>query len=225
MSPAVIEVLLVDDHAVVREGYRRLLESTGQIRVRGEAADAEMAYRLFSAQRFDVVVMDITLPGASGLEVMRRMLARDAQARVLIFSMHEEAVFPARAMRFGAMGYVSKSSAPDVLVQAVCTVAQGGCYLADKIAETLARPAPVRDIRDALNAREFEILRLLANGRTLAEVAGLLHLSGKTVANYQTNIREKLGADNAFQVMRLAIERGLVILPAAGNDNAGSEPD
>lgn len=193
-----IDVLLVDDHAVVREGYRRLLESTGQIRVRGEAGDGEEAYRLFVAQRFDVVVMDITLPGASGLEIMRRMLARDAQTRVLIFSMHEEAVFPARAMRFGAMGYVSKSSAPDVLVQAVCTVAQGGCYLADKIAETLARPAPVRDIRDALNAREFEILRLLANGRTLAEVAGLLHLSSKTVANYQINIHEKLGADKTM---------------------------
>lgn len=147
-----IDVLLVDDHAVVREGYRRLLESTGQIRVRGEAGDGEEAYRLFVAQRFDVVVMDITLPGASGLEIMRRMLARDAQARVLIFSMHEEAVFPARAMRLVAMGYVSKSSTPDVLVQAVCTVAQGGCYLADKIAETLARPVPVQDIRDALNA-------------------------------------------------------------------------
>lgn len=218
-----IDVLLVDDHAVVREGYRRLLESTGQIRVRGEAGDGEEAYRLFVAQRFDVVVMDITLPGASGLESMRRMLARDAKARILIFSMHEEAVFPARAMQFGAMGYVTKSSAPDVLVQAVCTVAQGSCYLASEIAEALTQQAPARDLRDALSEREFEILRLLANGRTLAEVAGLLHLSGKTVANYQTSIREKLGADNAFQVMRLAIERGLVILPAAGNGNTGPE--
>lgn len=224
MSTAMIDVLLVDDHAVVREGYRRLLESTGKIRVRGEVGDGEEAYRLFVAQRFDVVVMDITLPGASGLEAMRKMLARDANARVLIFSMHEEAVFPARAMQFGAMGYVTKASAPDVLVEAVCTVAQGGRYLADEIAETLARPAPVRNIRDTLSEREFEILQLLANGRTLAEVAGLLHLSVKTVANYQTSIREKLGADNAFQVMRLAIERGLVILPTVGHGRVDPEP-
>jgi two-component system invasion response regulator UvrY len=223
VSPAVIEVLLVDDHAVVREGYRRLLESTGQIRVCGEAADAETACRLFAAQRFDVVVMDITLPGASGLEGMRRMLARDAGARVLIFSMHEEAVFAARALQFGAMGYVTKSSAPDVLVDAVRTVARGGRYLAAGVAAALARVPLAPDLRAALSEREFEVLQLLVNGRTLAEVAELLHLSGKTVANYQTSLREKLGADNAFQLMRLAIEHGLLVLPRAAGGTTDSE--
>lgn len=222
MKAAPINVLLVDDHAVVREGYRRLLESTGEIRVSGEAGDGEEAYRQFAAQHFDVVVMDITLPGASGLEIMRRMLARDAKANVLIFSMHEEAVFPARAMQFGAMGYVTKSSAPEVLVDAVRTIAHGERYLAGGIAAELARTPSAGDIRAALNEREFEILQLLANGHTLADVAGLLHLSGKTVANYQTSLREKLGADNAFQLMRLAIEHGLVTLPAP--ERGGTHP-
>lgn len=213
MNPAAIDVLLVDDHAVVREGYRRLLESAGQIRVSGEAGDGEEAYRLFAARHFDVVVMDITLPGVSGLEIMRRMLARDARARVLIFSMHEEAVFPARALKFGAMGYATKSSAPEVLVQAVRDIAQGRIYLADGITRALAQCPVPEDIRDCLTEREFEILRLLAAGRALAEISELLHLSSKTVANYQTSIREKLGADNAFQLMRMALVHGLVGLP------------
>lgn len=216
MDSAMIDVLLVDDHAVVREGYRRLLESTGQIWVSAEAGDGEEAYRLFATQRFDVVVMDITLPGVSGLEIMRRILMREARARVLIFSMHEDAVFSARALQSGAMGYVTKSSAPEVLVQAVRDIAQGRRYLADGIAHALAQRSVPDGILDCLTEREFEILRLLATGRALVEISELLHLSGKTVANYQTSIREKLGVDNAFQLMRLALAHGLVTLPLDG---------
>lgn len=210
---AFIDVLLVDDHAVVREGYRRLLESTGDIRVTGEARDGEEAYVLFASRRFDVVVMDITLPGVSGLEAMRRMLAREAKARVLIFSMHEDEVFPMRAMQFGALGYVTKSSAPEELVDAVRTVAEGRRYVSAAVASVLTLPAR-EDVRTLLSEREFEILHLLARGHCLAEVANLLHLSAKTVANYQTSLREKLGAANDFQLMRLAVTHGLVKLPA-----------
>lgn len=215
-----IEVLLVDDHAVVREGYRRLLESTGWIRVSGEAQDGEKAYRLFCEREFDVVVMDITLPGMSGLEVMRRMLVRKAKARVLIFSMHEDEVFPARAIQFGAMGYVTKSSAPEVLVEAVCAVAQGRRFLADDIAAALTRSGPVREPGEDLSAREFEILRLLVRGHSLGEIADMLHLSPKTVANYQTSLHEKFGTANDFQLMRLALAYGLATLPA---DSAGEK--
>ena len=216
-----IEVLLVDDHAVVREGYRRLLESTGRILVSGEAQDGEAAYRLFCERRFDVVVMDITLPDVSGLEVLRRLRVRSPEVRALMFSMHEDEVFPARAMQLGAMGYVTKSSAPEVLVEAVCAVAQGRRFLADEIGVALTRSRPAREFGEELNAREFEILRLLVHGRSLGEIAGMLHLSPKTVSNYQTGLREKLGAANDFQLMRLALAHGLVTLPAG---TAGEGP-
>lgn len=211
MKEATIEVLLVDDHAVVREGYRRLLEATGYIRVSGEAGDGATAYRLFCDQAFDVVVMDITLPGVSGLDVLRRMRARTPDARILMFSMHEDEVFPARAMRLGAMGYVSKSSAPEVLVEAVRVVAQGRLFLSSDIAPALARPENIPG--SELNSREFEILRLLVHGRSLGEIAEMLHLSPKTVSNYQTSLREKFGVSNDFQMMRIALARGMAALP------------
>lgn len=214
MNAEPIRVLLVDDHAVVREGYRRLLEAAEAIVVGAEAADGEQAYRLFCAQAFDVVVMDISLPGISGIEVLRRMLARDAETRVLVFSMHEDAVFARRAFQAGARGYLSKSSAPDVLVEAVLAVARGRQYVGRDLAQELAFPnlAGEEDGRElrTLTEREFEIFRLLAEGRPLPEISQLLKLTQKTVANYQTNIRQKLGVENSAQLLRLALENGLV---------------
>jgi two-component system invasion response regulator UvrY len=204
-----VSVLLVDDHAVVREGYRRLLERHGDIAVIGEAADAATAHSLFCCLVPEIVVMDITLPGTSGIEAMRRMLVYNADARVLIFSMHEDAIFARRALQAGAFGYVTKASAPNVLVEAIHSVASGKKYLSPEIAQKLALRDFSLDQADGLSAREFEVLRLLANGRSVKEIAESLGLNPKTVANHQSAIKQKLGADTAIQLLRKANQLGL----------------
>jgi two-component system, NarL family, invasion response regulator UvrY len=206
-----VSVLLVDDHAVVREGYRRLLERHGDIAVIGEAADAATAHSLFCCLNPQIVVMDITLPGTSGIEAMRRMLIYKADARVLIFSMHEDAIFAKRALQAGAFGYVTKASAPNVLVEAIHAVACGQKYLSPGIAQKLALRdfAIDQSAADGLSAREFEVLRLLAQGRSIREIAQSMGLNPKTVANHQSAIKQKLGADTAIQLLRKANQMGL----------------
>jgi two-component system, NarL family, invasion response regulator UvrY len=206
-----ITVLLVDDHAVVREGYRRLLERRGDIVVIGEAADAAEAHALFSALDPQIVVMDITLPGTSGIEAMHRMLVYKPSTRVLVFSMHEEAIFARRALQAGAFGYLTKASAPDVLVEAVHAVAEGKKYLSADIARKLAlREAGVEQQgADRLSAREFEVLRLLARGRSVKEIAESMGLNSKTVANHQSTIKQKLGADTSIQLLIKANQLGM----------------
>lgn len=212
MSEGRVTVLLVDDHAVVREGYRRLLERSGNIEVIGEAEDAEMAYAQFCALAPQVVVMDIALPGVSGVEAMRRMLAANAATRVLMFSMYEDAIFANRALQAGAGGYVTKASAPNVLVDAVLAVARGKPYLSAEIAQALARRNAVAEVAsaDALSAREFEVLRLVVQGLPLKDIAKALKLTPKTVSNHQTAIKQKLGAESAVQLVRIASRLGLV---------------
>lgn len=211
MSAPQITVLLVDDHAVVREGYRRLLERAGDIAVVGEAADATQAYALFCAQPPQVTVMDISMAGVSGIEVMRRMLSREPQARVLMFSMHEDVIYATRALQGGAWGYVTKASAPEVLVEAVRSVAAGERYLSPEIARELALRSlasePGRP--DALSAREFEVLRLIVQGLTLRDIAARLGLHPKTIANHQSTIRQKLGVDTSVQLLQAASRLGL----------------
>ena len=206
-----VSVLLVDDHAVVREGYRRLLERHGDIAVIGEAGDAATAHSLFCSREPQIVVMDITLPGTSGIEAMRRMLAYNPEARVLIFSMHEDTIFAKRALQAGAFGYVTKASAPTVLVEAIHAVAAGKRYLSPEIAQKLALRDVVVDpaAADGLTAREFEVLRLLAQGRSIEQIAESMSLNSKTVANHQTAIKRKLGADTAIQLLRKAAQLGL----------------
>ncbi|MEP6883782.1 MAG: response regulator transcription factor [Gammaproteobacteria bacterium] len=205
-----VSVLLVDDHAVVREGYRRLLERHGDIVVIGEAADAATAHSLFSSLNPQIVVMDITLPGTGGIETMRRMLAYKADTRVLIFSMHEDAIFAKRALQAGAFGYVTKASAPNVLVEAVHSVASGKKFLSADIAHKLAlRDFSATVEADDLSAREFEVLRLLALGRSIREIAESMGLNPKTIANHQSAIKQKLGADTAIQLLKKAGQLGL----------------
>jgi two-component system invasion response regulator UvrY len=201
-----VTVLLVDDHAVVREGYRRLLEKVGDIVVIGEAADAATAHSLFCCLDPQIVVMDITLPGTSGIEAMRRMLVYRSGTRVLIFSMHEDAIFARRALQAGAFGYVTKASAPTVLVEAVHSVACGKKYLSAEIAQKLALRDVVVDqaAADGLSAREFEVLRLLVQGESVKDIAQSMGLNPKTVANHQSAIKQKLGADTAIQLLRKA---------------------
>lgn len=206
-----VSVLLVDDHAVVREGYRRLLERHGDIAVIGEAGDAATAHSLFCSRDPQIVVMDITLPGTSGIEAMRRMLIYNPGARVLIFSMHEDTIFAKRALQAGAFGYVTKASAPTVLVEAIHAVAAGKKYLSPEIAQKLALRDVVADeaAADGLTTREFEVLRLLAQGLSIEQIAESMSLNAKTVANYQTAIKRKLGADTAIQLLKKAAQLGL----------------
>jgi DNA-binding NarL/FixJ family response regulator len=221
---AAIKVLLVDDHAVVRAGYRHLLARDTRIEVVGEAADAQSAYLSFCNLAPDVVVMDIALPGASGIEAMRRILAREPDARVLIFSMYEDAIFPTRALQAGARGYLTKSSGPDMLVEAVLAVARGEKYLSRDVAQAVALRSQATQSEPAvvLSPREFEVLQMLARGETLAHIATRLNLSEKTVANYQSSIKQKLGASNNIQILQKATRLGL--LPGA-NGAAGTAGD
>jgi len=206
-----VTVLLVDDHAVVREGYRRLLERHGDIAVIGEAADAATAHSFFCRLDPQIVVMDITLPGPSGIDALRRMLAVKPDTRVLIFSMHQETIFARRALQAGAFGYVTKSSAPNVLVQAIHSVAAGNKYLSPDIAQKLALRDLVADpaAADGLSAREFEVLRLLAQGQSIGQIAQAMRLNSKTVANHQSAIKKKLEADTAIQLLKRAAQLGL----------------
>ena len=203
-----VSVLLVDDHAVVREGYRRLLERHGDITVIGEAGDAATAHSLFISLEPRIVVMDVSLPGTSGLEAMRRMLLYDANARVLIFSMHEDTIFVKRALQTGAYGYVTKASAPNVLVDAVLSIARGKKYLSPELAQSIALGEGVA-YSHGLTQREFEILRLIIRGQTVQEIADALGLNSKTVANHQSAVRQKLGADTTIDLLRKATELGL----------------
>jgi two-component system, NarL family, invasion response regulator UvrY len=202
-----IRVLLVDDHPVVRMGYRHLLQAGSGIEVVGEAPDSSSAYTAFRALAPDVVVMDISLPGASGVEVMKRMRSHRPEARILIFSMHDEAIFVSRAMRAGAAGFVSKSSAPEKLIDAVRAVARGNVYLSAEPAAAgavTAGPGAAAARLEELSQREEEVLRLWAQGLSLTEIGSRLGVSEKTVANYQSLMRQKLGAQNDVQLLRLA---------------------
>jgi len=208
----VVRVVLVDDHAVVREGYRRLLERTEDISVIAEVASGEEAYRVVCELQPDVTVMDINLPRLGGIEAVRRIVARLPEAKILMFSMHEDTIFSSRALQAGARGYVTKSAAPEVLVEAVRLVAAGKLYISHEMAQELAvQMLPGRDNPiDALSAREFEVFRLLVAGHSLQEISRILCLSYKTVANYQSNIKHKLDVSNTAQVVRIALSHGLI---------------
>lgn len=207
------KVLLVDDHAVVRQGYRRLLEDEPGIRVIGEAGNAAQACEQARLLAPDVVVMDIALPGLSGIEATRRMLRDQPQLRILMFSMYDDAIYARRALEAGALGYLSKASAPEVLVQAIYAVSRAERYVSPDVATNIARSAaqPGKSEIEALTPREFEVLRLLVQGETVRSISEKLALSEKTIANHQSAIREKLGARNSAQLARLASQLDLSV--------------
>lgn len=207
----VVSVLLVDDHAVVREGYRRLLERSRRLRVVGEAATSAEALQRDSEFSPDVTVLDIALPDVSGIEILRRIVARRPAARVLMFSMYQDSIFARRAREAGARGYLSKNSAPDLLVDAVRAVADGRYYFSPEL-EGAARPptSSLPALAEPLSARELEVLGLLARGDHIDEIAVTLGVSSKTVANQQSAIKNKLGVTTAVQLIVAARQLGLV---------------
>lgn len=207
-----IAVLLVDDHPIVREGYRRLLERQSGYRVVGEAGDAAAAYQAYRNLSPDVVVMDLSLPGAGGLEAVRHIRQWDKRARILVFTMHAAAAYALKAFEAGAAGYVTKGGDAGELVRAVATVAQGGRALSDDVAREIAaeRLAQGGSPIDELGPREAEILRLVASGRTTEDIAKFLNLSLKTVQNYHYQIKSKIGARTDAHLVWLAVGAGLV---------------
>jgi DNA-binding NarL/FixJ family response regulator len=203
-------VLLVDDHAVVREGYRRLLEREESLVVVAEAATAADALRRDEEFKPDVVVLDIALPGVSGIEILRRILARRPDARVLMFSMYQDAIYASRAIEAGARGYLSKASAPDLLVDAVRSVAQGRRYLSPDVEQVLARSSTASGLAASLSTRELEVLGMLSQGYSVEKIGERLGLSPKTAANHQSSIKQKLGAESALQLILIAQQLGLI---------------
>jgi DNA-binding NarL/FixJ family response regulator len=211
LGPTPMRVLIVDDHPIVASGCRALLAGAPEIAIL-EAADAESGERIFFAERPDICVLDINLPTVSGFELARRILARAESARIIMFSMNDDPVFAARAINSGAKGYVSKSGDPLDLVEAIREVGKGGVYLPPAIAKSIAfaGPAFAQSPLSKLTSREIEILRLLSAGKSLSEIAWLVHSSYKTIANTSSIIRQKLGLRSASELVRFAIESRLV---------------
>ncbi|CAD5367001.1 LuxR family transcriptional regulator [Rubrivivax sp. A210] len=209
MNDKPIRVGLVDDHAVVRAGYRRFLELGGMAVVL-EAGDADTAYAALGREDslpVDVLVVDLELPGRSGLEFTRRVRSRWPEARILMFTMHDDSGTVAQCLRAGAAGFVTKSSDPEILVEAVQKVARGQTALSPDVERRLeqAGPAP----HAALGTREFDVLNALLDGDSVEAIAHRLRLSPKTVANYQTSIRQKLGVATAVELLQYARHHGL----------------
>jgi two-component system, NarL family, invasion response regulator UvrY len=208
-----IRVLLVDDHAVVRTGFRLLLQSVGEISIVGEAESGEVACQLYAELTPDVVVMDIAMAGMGGLEAVRRIRVRDSRARILALSAHDDPMHARCALREGALGFLSKRSAPEALIDAVTTVAAGRRYIDAELAQKLA----VADIEgtakspvERLSEREFEVFIRLARGETVQRIAEDLKLSASTVGTHLYNVKQKLGVVNQSELTLLAIRHGLI---------------
>jgi two-component system, NarL family, invasion response regulator UvrY len=212
MNGAERSIMLVDDHAVVREGYRTVLQKQPGLRVVAEASDGAEAYRLFKATTPDLVIMDLTMPGIGGIEAIRRIRQWDRRAQILVFTMHQSAGFAVQAIRAGARGYVTKTSPPETLVQAVMDVLAGRIAISPDIDHELAlsRLAGETAAADVLTAREFEVLRMLLAEKTAEDIAAALHISPKTVANLHSLIKDKLGVGSDIELVRLALRQRIL---------------
>lgn len=204
-----MDVLVVDDHAIVREGLGRLLAELPDMAL-FEAASGEEALTRITARRFALALLDLNLPGLGGLELLRRVVAADPHLPVLVFSLHTEPVYATRALEAGARGYVSKNAAPEELLGAVRTVLAGGTIIERDITEEMhAREAADNAWQRPLTQRDLEILRLLAEGNSLSEIAATLGIAYKTVANTLSRIKEKLGVSHTADLIRLTLGHGL----------------
>ncbi|WP_077033184.1 response regulator transcription factor [Pelomonas sp. KK5] len=208
-----IRVMLVDDHALVRMGFRMLLANHAGIEVVAEADTGEQACADYARHRPDVVVMDLTMPGMGGLEAVRRLLAQDPKARVLVLSAHEDTAHPRRVLRAGALGYLAKRSAPQALIEAVTAVAANRPYVDPHTAQALAiaeiQGGPANPA-DALSEREFSVFLQLAQGRSVAQIADNLKLAPSTVGTHLFHVKQKLGASNQSELTLVALRWGLI---------------
>jgi two-component system invasion response regulator UvrY len=208
-----IKVLIADDHAVVRRGLRQILSETSDILIDGEASTVEGVRRLVHDQRWDVIVLDINMPGGSGLDLLSELRRLSPSPRVLVLTVYSEEQYAVRAIRAGAAGFLTKESAPDELIAAVRKIASGGRYVSGELAEALAslvagegKGAPHERVTD----REFEIFKMLAAGRTVSQVAQELALSVKTVSTHRTRILKKMEMKTNAELTQYAVRNGLV---------------
>ncbi len=208
-----IKVLLVDDHAVVRAGFKLLLATLSNIEVIAEAERGEQAIQLYQTRQPDIIVLDLSMPGIGGLETIRRLVQRDEKANILVFSVHDEQVYVNRALNAGAKGYITKNSAPEILADAIVSIQQGQRYVeygllnktSDKVSEH-----DYQTIIQTFSAREFDIFRLLSKGLTAHKIADELCLGYKTVANYVTQIKKKLQVSSIAELAHIAILLGIM---------------
>ncbi|HQS32281.1 response regulator transcription factor [Polaromonas sp.] len=208
--------MLVDDHAVVRTGFRMLLQACDDIEVTAEADSGEAACQMYESVAPDVVVMDIAMAGMGGIEAIKRLMAKDARARILALSAHEDTSHPRRALQAGALGYLSKRSAPEVLIDAIRAIARGQRYLDAQIAQRMAVQAIHGDDgpMEKLSPREFEVFVQLARGQSVAQISEALTLSSSTVGTHLYNIKQKLGLVNQAEMTLLAVRHGLIDVAA-----------
>jgi DNA-binding NarL/FixJ family response regulator len=203
-----ITVILVDDHAVVRAGFRLLLSTENEIEVVAEAQKGEQILQLYADLKPDVIVMDLSMAGIGGLEATRRLVSRYDDAKVIVFSVHHETVYISRAMNAGAKGYICKEAHPDVLIRAIKEVANGGCYVESNLID--APNSNFQEIVNDFSPREFDVFVLLAKGLTAHDVADKLCLSYKTAANYGTTIRTKLNVNSSAELAHIALSLNLM---------------
>jgi DNA-binding NarL/FixJ family response regulator len=204
----VIRLLIADDHEIVRDGLKRILATTSDIQVADEAASGDAALALVKANDYDLALLDMSMPGLSGIDLIKRLKVEKPKLRMLVLSMHGERQYAARALKAGASGYLNKDSAAELLVSAIRKIAAGGVHITEAAAAQLlsATKAP----HEALSDREFEVLRLLASGLGPTEVGEKLHLSVKTVSTHKANIQQKLGLSSTAELVRYALEHRLV---------------
>ncbi len=207
-----IKVMLVDDHAVVRMGFKMLLETSDDIKVISEAENGEEAIKAYMEHKPDVIVMDITMPGMGGMEAIERILNKEPSARILVLSAHEDSVHPKRVLNAGAKGYVTKRSAAEELIKAIRAVASGKKYIEASVAQQMAiqQLSGEQNPVDVLSEREFEVFMSLAKGKTTNEIAETLFLSPRTVGTHLYNIKQKLNASNSAEIALIAMRSGLI---------------
>ena len=207
-----ISVILADDHAVVRMGFRLLLQDTKDITVVGEAESGEEVIKLLNTLTADLIVMDLSMPGIGGLETISRIVSKDKSPKILILSAHEDAIHPKRSLKAGANGYLSKRGAAEELIKAIRQIHSGNMYIEPSIAQKVAmsqmggETSPV----EVLSEREFDVFMALANGKTVNQIAETLHLSPRTVGTHLYNIKQKLNASNQTELALIAIKSGLI---------------
>jgi len=208
-----IRVVIADDHTIVRDGLKHLLRAAGDIEVAGEARDGTEALERVRTLAFDVLLMDMSMPGKSGIELIRQVHAEKPKLRILVLSMHEEHQYAVRAIRAGAAGYVTKESATLQLVEAIRKVAAGGAFISAEVAQQLAlgaMPDAKGPLHAALSDREYQILLLIAEGKSISEIAEQLFLSVKTVSTHKSNILQKMNLSTQGDLIRYAITNNLV---------------
>jgi len=203
-----IRVLIADDHKIVRDGLKRILSAHGEVDVTGEAADGDQALALVRAHEYDLAMVDMSMPGLSGIDLIKRLKLEKPKLRILVLSMHGERQYAARALKAGASGYLNKDSAAELLVGAIRKIAAGGVHIGDAAAASLitADKAP----HEALSDREFEVLRLLVEGLGPTDIGDKLHLSVKTVSTHKTRILEKLNVSSTAALVRYALDHKLI---------------